>query len=132
MSRHPFRILSLVAIAATVAACSRTQSAPKVPLAAAGADTTARDALPAAAVTALDLGNAEFRAGRYAQALIAYRDAARAAPDNAAPHFGIYMTAKKIGDTRLADSASKEIASRNGASLMLSDSAMRALHAQRK
>jgi hypothetical protein len=61
--------------------------------------------------------------------MAAYRAAVKAAPDNAAPYFGIYMTAKKLGNSSLADSATAAIAARNGPSLMLSDSSMKALHA---
>lgn len=127
---HARLVLAILAIGGT--ACSRAQNQPKVPLGQAGATapaTSPRDALSDAAKAALDQGNLEYRAGRYEQALAAYRNAVKAAPDNSAPYFGIYMAAKKLGKTTLADSASGEIASRTGANPMLSDSAMRAIHA---
>jgi tetratricopeptide (TPR) repeat protein len=122
----------LLAIAAIGGmACSRAQNQPKVPLgeAAAAPQPSARDALSDAAKAALDKGNLEYRAGRYDAALAAYREAEKAAPDNSAPFFGIYMAAKKLGNTSLADSASSVIASKTGANPMLGDSAMRAIHA---
>ena len=118
-----------LALFVVAGACSRTQSQPKIPLGQAAAESSGpRAGLPPEAVTALDLGNAEFRLGNYDKALASYRDAVKAAPENAAPYFGIYMTAKKLGNTKLADSATAAIAARNGSNLMLSDSAMRALH----
>jgi len=133
MSLLSTRTLAAATLAiAGMVACSRTPDQPKLPLAqtpSASPAQTPRDALSDAARAALDLGNTEYRAGRFDQALVAYRDAVKAAPDNAAPYFGIYMTAKKLGNAALADSASGEIASRNGANPMLSDSAMRAIHA---
>lgn len=126
--RRPITILIIPALAAT--ACSRADNQPKVPLASAAAATSsARDSLPPEERAALDLGNVEFRAGRYPEALAAYRKASAAAPNDAAPYFGIYMTAKKVGNAALADSATKAIAARNGANLMLSDSSMKELHA---
>ena len=132
-ARLPLAILATIVIGGTMA-CSRAQNQPKLPLGQASAaapsnTTSARDALSDAAKAALDQGNTEYRAGRYEQALAAYRNAAKAAPDNSAPYFGIYMAAKKLGNASLADSASGEIASRTGANPMLSDSAMRAIHA---
>jgi hypothetical protein len=116
--------------------CSVSKNQPKFPLGSASAarPTSAAttgstaNALSTAARGALDLGNLEFRAGRFERALKAYRDAARAAPDNAAPYFGIYMAAEKLGNAKLSDSAVKAIAARSGATPMLSDSALRVLH----
>jgi len=131
MSSSALRRLSIatVAVALLSAACSRAPNQPKIPLGQTAAQPSGRDGLPAEARSALDSGNAEYRAGRYDAALAAYRTASKAAPDNAAPYFGIYMVAKKLGNVPLADSATAAIASRNGANLMLSDSAMKALHA---
>ena len=121
-------ILSMVALAA----CSREASQPKTPLAqaqpAAAAQSVA-DPLPAAARSALDQGNAEYRAGKFDAALASYRAAAKAAPSEAAPYFGVLMVAQKLGNKPLADSASQAIAERNGDRQMLTDSSMRALHA---
>lgn len=76
----------------------------------------------------LDRGNAEFRAGRYDVALAHYRAAAREAPTSAAPYFGVYMAARKVGNTQLADSAQAEIAKRIDTSSVPRDSATRASH----
>ncbi len=121
----------VLAAVAGLLACSRSQNPPKQPLVATSASTgrsAVRDALPEAARNALDKGNAEFRTGAFESALKEYRTAAAAAPSDAAPYFGIYMVAQKLHNKALADSASKEIAGRNGVTPMLSDSAMRALH----
>ena len=124
---------ALILPAIAVVACSRAENQPKVPLSATAstAGSPVRDALPPEERAALDLGNTRYRAGNYADALTAYRKAAAAAPNDAAPYFGIYMTAKKVGNTALADSANTAIAARNGASLMLSDSSMKELHSTR-
>ena len=108
-----------VAAASAAIACSRTNDLPKTPLGqVAAVDSTAgdRSTLPPAARTALDRGNAEFRAKKYDTALESYREAARAASGNAAPYYGIYMAAQKLGKTSLADSASKLIQVLSGTS----------------
>jgi hypothetical protein len=75
--------------------------------------TLVRDSsLGTAARSALDRGNAEFRAGRYEVALTHYRSAVAASPGAAAPYFGMYMAAKKLGNAALADSAQAEVARR--------------------
>lgn len=130
-ARLPLAIIALIAISG-IMGCSRAQNQPKVPLGQASAAAPApspRDALSDEAKAALDQGNLEYRAGRYEQALAAYRKAAKAAPDNSAPYFGVYMAAKKLGNTRVADSASSQIGALTGSNPMLSDSAMRAIHA---
>jgi Flp pilus assembly protein TadD len=130
-ARLPLAIIALIAISG-VMACSRAQNQPKVPLgqtSAAAPAPSPRDALSDEAKAALDQGNLEYRAGRFEQALAAYRKAAKAAPDNSAPFFGIFMAAKKLGNKSLADSASSQIASLAGSNPMLSDSSMRAIHA---
>jgi hypothetical protein len=102
--------------AAAMIACSRTSDLPKRPLgqAAAAADTTSgeRGTLPAAARAALE----------------AYREAGRAAPGSAAPYFGIYMAAQKLGKTSLADSASALIQVLSGNAAGLSDNAVQQAH----
>ena len=133
-ARLPLAILALVVIGGLMA-CSRAQNEAKVPLgqpSAAAQSNPARDALSDAARAALDKGNAEYRAGRYELALAAYRDAAKAAPGNSAPFFGIFMAAQKLHNAKLADSASREIAAIAGANPMLSDSAMRNIHSGAK
>lgn len=116
----------------TLAACSRGGDQPKVPLnqvTQAGQTTNPHDALPLAARTAIDSGNAEYRAGRLPSALEQYRLAAKAAPDNAAPYFGIYMVARKQNNAALADSAMTQIkAHATGAGKMLTDSSMEKMH----
>jgi hypothetical protein len=124
---HPF----LVAASAVIA-CSRTNDLPKTPLgqAAAAADTTAGErSLQPAARTALDRGNEQFRAKKYDAALESYREAARNASGDAAPYFGIFMAAQKLGKTSLADSASMLIQVLSGTGGGLSDSAMQKVHA---
>ena len=61
--------------------------------------------LPAAARTALDAGNAAYRAKDMDGALASYRAAAAAAPGRAAPWFGVYMVAADMKNMALADSA---------------------------
>lgn len=78
----------------------------------------------------LDRGNAAYRAGDYSGALGAYRAAAVAAPEDAAPYFGIYMAATALHDTVLADSAMRMIRARHASGGdMLTDSSLRDLHA---
>lgn len=80
---------------------------------------------------ALDRGNAAYRARNYRDALDAYRTAAAAAPEDAAPYFGIYMAATALDDTVLADSAMALIrAQRANGGDMLTDSSLRDLHAR--
>lgn len=61
--------------------------------------------LPLTAIAALDAGNAAFREKQLDKAIAHYREAAVAAPDHAAPWFGLYMAASELKDTALADSA---------------------------
>ncbi|HVX38217.1 MAG TPA: hypothetical protein VHB25_01495 [Gemmatimonadaceae bacterium] len=130
MSSLSPRVLSL-AIAALFAAqaCSSSKPAEKQPLAAqSGGDTSARSSLPPETRAALDSGNSAYRAGQYEKALASYRSAAKSAPDNAAPYFGIYMAAGKLNNKALADSATAAINARSGGQPGLSDSAMKAMH----
>jgi len=123
--------LTVAAAALTAIACSRSEQ-PKVPLAQVTQSqpaTNPHDALPAAARTAIDSGNAEYRAGHYDGALTQYRLAAKAAPDNAAPYFGVYMVARKLDRKALADSAMAKIRTKaTGAGQMLTDSTMAKMH----
>lgn len=78
----------------------------------------------------LDRGNSAYRAGDYSGALDAYRAAAAAAPEDAAPYFGIYMAATALHDRALADSAMKMIRAQHASGGdMLADSSLRNLHA---
>ena len=128
------RVVATLCVA--LAACTRSKEPPKVPLAQTSTAETAAaltpaDSLPAAARVALDSANAEFRAGRFTTALDGYRRSAKLAPQSAAPFFGIYMAARKLGRSALADSATREIAARSTPSTpMLSDSAMKRIHAK--
>ena len=81
-----------------------------------------------AARVALDRGNTAYRAGKYDEALSAYREAAKADTASAAPYFGVLMAAGKLGDSTLAASARAEIAKRVDTATVGGDSAMRAAH----
>ncbi|MDO8500853.1 MAG: hypothetical protein Q7S20_03330 [Gemmatimonadaceae bacterium] len=84
--------------------------------------------LSAEAKVALDSGNVLYRSGSdldrkkasadakraYAAALTQYRLAAERSPKHAAPFFGIYMTARALGNIVLADSALAGIRERGG------------------
>lgn len=121
-------IVLIIALFAAIGYRSRYRSAMRASrmLANSGA-MPAAPPLPPAARTALDSGNAAYRAKAYAQALTQYRAAVAAAPDEAAPYFGIYMAAVALHNAALADSASAEIRSHTGGQ-MLSDSSLRHLH----
>ena len=102
-----------VAAAIAVAACSRAPAPPAArDTAAAVASRTDSGPLTPAAQALLDSANTAYRAGRYESALAHYRAATRAAPGSAAPYFGVSMTATKLGNAALADSARAEIARR--------------------
>jgi hypothetical protein len=142
MTRPLVRSLQLLAVAAAATACSKMQEPPKRPLTEAAGDSARRveaaNALigPAAKV-ALDSGNALFRKKLYAPALAQYRAAGDLAPQHAAPLFGVYMVARAMGNTALADSALAGIRARNGGSPAAvphgtSDSALKELRARMK
>ncbi|MEQ1690133.1 MAG: hypothetical protein ABMA00_02520 [Gemmatimonas sp.] len=109
------RTLRFVSIAApTVAlvaltACGTPDADGRQPLgtptnaAASGVD--GRPQVPLAALTALDAGNTAYRNKQFDIALARYREAATAAPQHAAPWFGLYMVASELKNTALADSA---------------------------
>jgi Flp pilus assembly protein TadD len=102
----------------TGAACGREEGGAKKPLAAAagspGASAASASDLPASAQAALAAGNEAFRAARYDDALTEYNKAVLEAPTNAAPYYGVLMTAQKTGNTSLADSASAMIKKLSG------------------
>lgn len=75
--------------------------------------------LPAAARAALDSGNAQYRAGKFEAALASYRAAAKAAPKEAAPWFGIYMATNRLGRTKDAADAQRMINALSGDSAAL-------------
>lgn len=127
----------LVAVIIALFAAVGYQSRHRAALRAAGAipsdggQTVTAPPLPPVARAALDSGNAAYRAKAYPQALVEYRAAAAAAPDEAAPYFGIYMAATALHDTALADSASAQIRAHTGGA-MLSDSSLRQLHSGKR
>jgi uncharacterized protein HemY len=135
LSRRALRAFTLMAVPPLLlaAACNKAAQQPKTPLAEMGtpADSTANPhtTMSPAAKAALDSGNVAYRAGKYAEALKSYRSAADQAPLNAAPFFGIYMAADKLGNKTLADSAAAEIRKRSSSTTeMLSDSTLQNLH----
>jgi hypothetical protein len=135
-ARSATRAIRLAAVPSLLlgAACSQAKPEAKTPLAqmAAGSDSTANPhtTMSPDARAALDSGNAQYKAGKYAEALKSYRQSSSLAPLNAAPFFGIYMAAEKLGMKALADSASTEIKKRESTSTqMLTDSALQNLHA---
>lgn len=117
------RGLSAVAVVAlcSAAACNSTDKADRQPLARAGdarsADLSAGSGLagqrgaklPLAALHALDAGNMAYRAKNYREAMAQYREATVAAPEHAAPWFGLYMVANEVKNTALADSAMQRV-----------------------
>ncbi len=135
ISRGASRAIALLALPALLAAgaCKQSQQPAKTPLGAVAAgDSTANPhtTMSPDARAALDSGNAQYRAGKYDAALKSYRQASDLAPLNAAPFFGIYMAAEKLGNKPLADSASAEIKRRQGPNTqMLTDSALQEMHA---
>ncbi|MGH7668130.1 MAG: hypothetical protein ACRENQ_01450 [Gemmatimonadaceae bacterium] len=137
LSRGTIRALTIMALPALlVAACSKQAQPPKQPLGqmtAAAGDSQANphDTMSPAARAALDSGNAQYRANNYAAALKSYRQSSDLAPLNAAPFFGIYMAAEKLGNKALADSATAQIRRLGtGSNAMLTDSALENLHAK--
>jgi hypothetical protein len=87
-----------------------------------------REALSADARAAIDAGNAAYRAGKFDEAIAQYRTAAAAAPDNAAPWYGVLMAAQRTGNTALADSATKAVERLSGATGTLTDETMQKVH----
>ena len=106
-------ILALASLTTISAGCSKDDSAARVPLdqvgSQSGSQGPAGGTLSPEVRAALDRGNEAYRAKRYDEALAAYRDAAAAAPNEAAPYYGIQMAARALGRTALADSAEEKI-----------------------
>ncbi len=125
-------IVGVTAVFATIGYRSRHRSATRgMPGSVSGmaAGSVAAPPLPAAARQALDSANAAYRAKAYPQALTEYRAAAAAAPNEAAPYFGIVMAATALHESAVADSASAVIRTlTQSGGQMLSDSALRQLH----
>ena len=133
------RHIGIIIAALTVAAC-QSKEPPKHPLGAqAGQITVDTSAaarannphamLPPKAKAALDSGNTLYRAGNYEAALAQYGLATELAPANAAPYYGVYMAADKLGKKRLADSAMAAFSARasNGQEVF-NDSLMKKAH----
>jgi tetratricopeptide (TPR) repeat protein len=85
--------------------------------------------LPPNAKAALDSGNVLYKAGKYQAALAKYELAVKYAPANAAPYYGVYMAADKLGNKKLADSAMAAFSARasNGQDVF-NDSMMKKAH----
>jgi hypothetical protein len=109
---RPIAILALASLTTLAAGCGKDDSAARVPLDQVGSQTGAPGGggtLSPEVRASLDRGNEAFRAKRYDEALTAYRDAAAAAPNDAAPYYGIQMAARALGRTAVADSAAEKI-----------------------
>lgn len=120
----------LITLCIAMAACGTSDDAPRVPLGAAGATTSAASG---PVREALDKGNAAYRAKDYQGALRAYREAAAVAtPDNAAPYYGIQMAARALGNTALADSAMTRIRAISGDSIKADPHALPSNHPRLK
>ncbi len=125
-------IVGVIALFATIGYRSRQRLATRAlpgPVSGAGDGSVNAPPLPAAAREALDSANAAYRAKAYPLALAEYRAAAAAAPNEAAPYFGIVMAATALHESAVADSASAVIRTlTQSGGQMLSDSALRHLH----
>ncbi|MDX2184983.1 MAG: hypothetical protein SFW08_13480 [Gemmatimonadaceae bacterium] len=119
------RFPALLLTVGLVAACKKSPEPEKIPIGAQAAG----DALPPSARSAIDSGNVLLRAGDAANAVVQYRLATVADPQNAAPWYGVMMAAQRLGNTALADSASKMVATLSGTPA-LTDSAMARMHAE--
>jgi len=133
-----------IILAALAAAACQSKEQPKHPLGEAGGaqsgqitvDTSAAARannphvmLPPKAKAALDSGNVLYKAGKYEAALAQYGLATELAPANAAPYYGVYMAADKLGKKKLADSAMAAFSARasNGQEVF-NDSLMKKAH----
>ncbi len=131
-------LIALLALFSPLACQTRAESAPRVPLSqtpvgnAAGAQSGAQPTVPSdlspPARLALDSGNAQFRSGRYRDALASYRASVKEAPGHTAPEFGVYMAARKLGNAALADSALRIVNAHTSGSPTWTDSAMQSAH----
>ena len=134
---------TILLVAALAAGACQSKEGPKQSLAASAAaagginvDTSAAAraknphvVLSPAAKAALDSGNHLFKAKKYEAALKQYRAAVELAPANAAPFYGIYMVADKLGNKPLADSAMKAFNARaSDGAAMFNDSLMKKTH----
>ncbi|MEO6210814.1 MAG: hypothetical protein ABIQ10_11870 [Gemmatimonadaceae bacterium] len=130
--------IAVLALFSPLACETRAESAPRVPLSqtpvgnAAAAQSGAQPAAPSdfspRARLALDSGNAQFRSGRYHDALASYRASVKEAPGHTAPEFGVYMAARKLGNAALADSALRIVNAHTSGSQTWTHSAMQSAH----
>jgi hypothetical protein len=108
-------VIGALITACALNACDSADSAGRTPLGASSgtAATSGAEAagptLSSAAQTALEAGNAAYRAKRFDAAITSYRDAAAAAPDHPAPWYGLYMAASETKNSALADSAMQRV-----------------------
>jgi hypothetical protein len=115
MPRTGVAIVSFLSACALTSACSKSDNAGRVALgtSAPAASPARSDAsgpkLPLAAMAALDAGNAAYRSKQFSAAIVKYREAAAAAPEHAAPWFGLYMAANETKNSALADSAMQRV-----------------------
>lgn len=105
-SRSP--LLGALALS-MLAACSAPDTPNTLPLGAGGAAGNSGPKLPLTVIAALDSGNNAMRADDYPRAVAQYRLAVAGAPEHAAPWFGLYMAAKELKDSALADSAMRQV-----------------------
>jgi hypothetical protein len=122
------RVMIGAAVACTLSACSAENVPPntaKQPLATPAA--ASGPVLPSAAASHLDSGNVAFRGKAYDDALRHYRAAADAAPEHAAPWYGVFMVGEATKNKSLADSATAMVAQRSGGG-GLADTAMAKAH----
>jgi predicted Zn-dependent protease len=119
------RLPALLLTAGFIAACNKSPEPAKIPI----SGQPAGEALPPSARSAIDSGNVLLRAGDPANAVVQYRLATTADPQNAAPWYGVMMAAQRLGNAALADSASKMVAKLSGTPA-LTDTAMAKMHAQ--
>jgi hypothetical protein len=124
--------VALLGVGALVASCTAKEaSPPRQPLSdvaagAAAGPSVGPPTLPPAAAAHLDSGNVAYRGKQFDAALAHYRAAATAAPDHAAPWYGVYMVGEATNNRVLVDSANAMVASRSGAAI--NDSVMGSAH----
>jgi len=113
-TRRTLLVLAALAVGLVALAYSRLRLRGTVdePGGRAAAPGSVAGAIDPATPTALDSGNVDYRAGRYADALAHYRSAVAANPGRAAPYFGVRMAALRLGNAALAESARVAILAR--------------------
>jgi hypothetical protein len=105
LNRHRLLLVTLM----VGAACTPPDKPNPLPLGAGGSAGGEGPKLPLSVTAALDSGNSAMRIDDYASAVRLYRVAITGAPDHAAPWFGLYMAAKELKDSTLADSAMQQV-----------------------